>query len=89
MFFSNNNSDNEFIQCMPDYPKQEGFFKSLFGGKRSADNDIVAYIVEAGTGEKIYTTKVSDKTQVKQIFNDYYVSRRLPDISGWQDTGII
>ena len=28
MWFEQNGTDDEFMQCMPDYPKSEGFFKS-------------------------------------------------------------
>ena len=89
VFFEQNGTGGEFMQCSPDYPKHEGFFKRLFGSGKSSDTGILSYTVEAGTGEKIYATQLSGKEQVRQILHDYYLSRRLPDISSWQDTGII
>jgi hypothetical protein len=88
MFFAQNGTDEQFLQCMPDYPKQRGFLKNLVR-KKAEDLAITAYIVEVGTGKKIYTKTVGSKEQVSQFMHDYYVSRKLPDITGWQDTGII
>lgn len=89
MWFEENGTDEEFMQCMPDYPKPEGFFKRLFGLSKGLPMNISSYTVEIGTGEKIYTSQVDTKEQVAQIFHRYYLSRRLPDIAGWEDSGII
>ena len=89
VFFEQNGTDGEFMQCAPDYPKREGFLKSLFGAKQNVGTGIISYTVEVGTGEKIYSTQVSGKEQVRQILRDYYLSRQLPDVSAWHDTGII
>jgi hypothetical protein len=88
MFFAQNGTDDQFMQCMPDYPKSENFLKSLFG-KKTVYPAISGYIVEVGTGEKIYAKTVSSKEHIQQLMRDYYVSQKLPDVSEWQDTGII
>lgn len=88
MFFENNGTDEQFLQCIPDYPKQKGFLKGLFGRQKQPPT-ILAYDVEAGTGEKIYATKVSSKEELIELLGNYYNSRKLPDISAWEDTGIL
>ena len=82
MWFEQNGTDNEFMQCMPDYPKPENFFKKLFGLSKETVAGISSYTFEVSTGEKIYTSQV-------EIFHNYYLSHKLPDISDWQDSGII
>lgn len=89
MWFEQNGTDNEFMQCMPDYPKPENFFKKLFGLSKETVAGISSYTVEVSTGEKIYTSQVETKEQVVEIFHNYYLSHKLPDISDWQDSGII
>ena len=89
MWFEQNGTDNEFIQCMPDYPKPENFFKKLFDLSKGTVAIIPSYTVEVSTGEKIYTYQVGTKEQVAQIFHNYYLSHKLPDITNWQDSGII
>lgn len=89
MWFEQNGTDDEFMQCMPDYPKSEGFFKRLFGLSKRVSVSISSYTVEVGTGEKIYISQVDTKEQVIQIFYNYYLSQKLPDITDWKDSGII
>lgn len=89
MWFEENNTDEEFMQCMPNYPKADGFFKKLFGSAQKTSTVISSYTVEVSTGEKIYSTEVSSKDEISMIFSTYHRSRKLPDISTWQDTGII
>lgn len=89
IWFEQNGTDNEFMQCMPDYPKPEGFLKKLFGSSKGSAAGISSYTVEIGTGEKIYTSQADTKEQVVQIFHKYYLSRKLPDTANWQDSGII
>ncbi|MDU1911039.1 hypothetical protein [Fusobacterium sp.] len=89
IWFEQNGTDNEFMQCMPFYPKPTGFFKRLFGLSKETNVGISSYIVEVGTGEKIYATQVNSKEQIAQIFHEYYLSRKLPDTTNWEDTGII
>lgn len=89
MWFERNGTDNEFMQCMPDYPKPENFFKKLFGLSKGTVTSISSYTVEVSTGEKIYTSQVGTKEQIAQIFHNYYLSHKLPDITDWQDSGII
>ena len=69
MWFEQNGTDDEFMQCMPDYPKSEGFFKRLFGLSKRVSVSISSYTVEVGTGEKIYISQVDTKEQVIQIFS--------------------
>ena len=87
IFFKQNGTDDEFMQCMPNYPKQQGFFKKLFN---TADNTpITEYIAEVCTKEKIYTKQVTGKEQLTKIINDYYKTRKPPNISSWTDSNII
>jgi hypothetical protein len=88
LWFEQNGTDQEFMQCMPTYPEQKGFLKKLFSSS-TENNTITSYAVEAGTGDKIYTIQANSKEKVLQIFHDYYSSRTLPDISDWTDSGII
>lgn len=87
LWFTPDRIDGEFLQCSPLYPKSAGILGRLFGAK--ADTGIASYTVEAGTGEKIYAVQVADKDEVRRIFREYYFSRKLPDVSGWEDTGIL
>jgi hypothetical protein len=89
IFFKNNRTDEQFMQCIPDYPQQPGFFQRLFGAKKNTAPAIASYTVEVGTGEKIYSTQVPTKEHVQQLLHAYYTSRQLPDTTSWQDTGII
>ena len=87
VFFTENGTDDEFMQCMPDYPKPQGFFKKLLGAGETTP--ITKYTVEISAKEKIYTKQVEGPAQVSQLFYDYYKSRRLPDSAGWTDSGIL
>ena len=87
MFFERNNTDGEFMQCMPVYPKPQGFFKKLSGA--STNTPITEYTVEVCTKEKIYEKRVTGKEQLMKIMHDYYKHRRSPDTSSWIDSGVI
>ena len=87
--FADKGADSAFMQCTPDYPKQQGIFKRLFAPSQNAAQSITSYSVEAGTGEKIYVKQVATKEQAAQILREYVKTRILPDISDWQDTGIL
>ena len=87
IFFQRNGTDDEFMQCMPVYPKQPGFFKKLSGA--SANTPITEYTVEVCTKGKIYEKQVTSKEQLTKIINEYYKTRRPPDIYDWTDSGII
>lgn len=87
--FANNGTDQEFMQCMPVYPKEKGLFSKLFGGKQSVDGGIIAYTVEAGDGEKLYEKQATTKEELSAILHAYYIRRKLPDLSGWTDSGIL
>ena len=89
VFFEQNGTEGEFLQCAPDYPPQKGFLKSLFGSGKNPGTGIQSYTVEAGTGARLFSTKVNDKEQLRQIFHNYYLSRRLPNLTNWQDTGLL
>ncbi len=87
-FESETASDNVFMQCMPKYGKSKGAFKRLFAAK--AESSVIeGYTVEVCTGDKIFSTHVTDKQQLIQLFRGYYESRELPDITEWEDTGIL
>ena len=87
LFFEQNGMDDEFMQCIPVYPKQQGFFKKLFGADDNAP--ITEYIVEVCTKGKIYEKQVLCKKDLSKIIYDYYKNRKPPDISDWLDTNII
>lgn len=89
IWFEGNGTDNEFVQCLPDYPKQEGFLKKLFKPSGNAGTSISSYTVEAGTGEKIYTKQMDCKEKAIETIKNYYSSRKLPDITNWEDSGLI
>lgn len=88
LLFENNGTDEEFMQCSPDYPKQKGFFTKLFGLSKGTGMEIDTYTVEAKSGDKIFTIK-ANKEQTMQVIRSYYTNRKLPDLSGWVDSGII
>ena len=88
LFFTGNGTDDEFMQCMPNYPKPQGVFKKLFGGG-AAPAAIEGYTVESGNGKKIYEKQVAGKAELEKILSDYYKTRRLPDTSDWTDTNIL
>lgn len=89
MWFEQNGTDQEFMQCLPIYPKPEGFIKKLLGSSKSSAAGIASYTVEASTGEKIYTTQVNTKEGAARLLHEYYTNRKLPDTADWQDSGII
>ena len=89
VWFENNGTDEQFMQCMPIHPKKDGFIKKLFSSSKDTGAKAPFFSVEASTGEKIYTIDINEKEQAVKIFNDYYVSRRLPDTTDWEDSGII
>ena len=87
VFFAGNGTDEEFMQCMPNYPKPQGLFKKIFGTAERAP--ITGYTVEAGNGEKIYEKQVAGKEALWEILRAYYETRKLPDISDWTDTHVL
>ena len=87
IFFTQNGTDDEFMQCIPKYPKQQGFFKKTFGASGTAQ--VAEYTVEVCTNGKIYEKLVKDKEHVSALLLDYYKTRKAPDISGWTDTEIL
>lgn len=89
IWFEENGTDNEFMQCAPDYPKPEGFLKRFFQPSGSTGMPISSYTVEVGTGEKIYIKQVDSKEEAIEIIRNYYGSRKLPDITDWEDSGIL
>lgn len=80
--------DSVFMQCMPNYRKPKGLLKKLFASREAAP-DIDGYTVEVCTSGKIFATHAADKQQLIELFRGYYESHRLPDITGWADTGIL
>jgi hypothetical protein len=88
VWFEQNGTDNEFMQCIPLYPKPDNFIKKLFGSPKASPG-VLSYKVEVSTGDKIYSTQVDTKEQASEIFHEYYSSRKLPDTASWEDTGII
>ena len=89
VWFEGNNTDGKFMQCMPDYPKQENFLKRFFKHSENQRSEISSYNVEVGTGEKIYSKLFDSKDAAVEIFKKYYSSQQIPDITDWEDTGII
>ena len=75
-----------FMQYTPEYPKQS-FFRKIFG--LSEELRIDSYNVEIGTGEKIYRKVVNTKEEIKNLFKNFYETGNIPDISDWEDTGIL
>ena len=88
MWFAHNGTDEQFMQCMPVYAKPP-LFSLRFGKAKNKPLPLLSYTVEASTGEKIYTKTVSDKQQVAFLLRDYYTGCRLPDLTGWIDSGIL
>ena len=70
----------------PEYPKLS-FFGKIFGllEELRIDN----YNVEIGIGDKIYRKVVNTKEEVKNLFRNFYETENIPDISNWEDTGIL
>lgn len=89
LLFQNNGTDEEFMQCIPLYPKQKGLISKLLGRTDSEEEKKLTYTIEAGNGKKIYTKQVETKEEATTILRRYYSERRLPDLSGWEDSGIL
>jgi len=87
MRFDGDGSEQQFMQCMPDYPKPQGVLKRLFGGKEPAV-PIESFTAEVCTGEKILT-KQYNKAELTELFRTYYKTQTLPDTSGWTDSRLI
>ena len=88
IWFTNNGTDEEFMQCMAQYPKKSGFFQKLLGKQPTAPATI-PYQVEFSTGAQIFAQEVTDLDRVVAIFREYYGSRTLPTGPEWEDTGIL
>ena len=89
MWFAQNDADEQFMQCAPNYPKPQGFLKKLFGASKTAPPAIESYTVEASTGDKIYAKEVASKEELAQILQSYYKDRQLPNMADWVDNGIL
>jgi hypothetical protein len=89
IWFEQNGTDNEFMQCIPRYPKPENFIKKLFRSSKAIAPSVLTYTVEVSTGDKIYSTQVNTKEQAAEILHEYYSNRKLPDTTSWEDTGIL
>lgn len=80
--------DHVFMQVMPNYQKPKGVLKKLFpSGGTSAGID--GYTVEVCTGGKIFESHTAEKQQMIDLFRDFYKNHKLPDLTGWEDTGIL
>ncbi len=88
IWFEQNGTDDEFMQCMPVYPKQSFFLKKLFR-KQDEGHKITDYIVEVGRSEKIHAKQVHGKDELSQILTTYFTTHTLPDTSDWEDTGLL
>ena len=86
IWFEQNGTDAEFMQCAPNYVESKKTLKTLFSNLKNPPKEISSYTIEAGTGTKIYTITVSSKEQVASILHDYYFTRKLPDLASWADS---
>lgn len=79
--FENNGTDQEFMQCIPLYPKQKGLFRKLLGRTQPRDDNKITYTVEAGDGGKLYTKQFETIEEAAAILRKYYLERKLPDLA--------
>lgn len=77
---SQSESENEYIQCTPNYRKKG--LKSLFSSKKEAVID--SYYFEVMKNNVLYQKRLSSKEELLEIFRLWCIERKEIDISGYE-----
>lgn len=89
IWFQTGSIEEKFMQCSPDFSKKAGLLKRIMGGAKASERTVLSYSVEAGTGEKIFVKQVSTPEQAAEILHGFYQTKKLPQLSTWEDSGIL